>query len=560
MGRPGALPSPTSSNSSGTSATTWAPNCSSKPSSVRPINPSPHRCNTARVVAGPPRPVTTNPEASRPVAVSPTGKSPLLIATAVARLFFPQSASLGIDLGSISPTLLKKIVYAGSNGPSFRRASKDLRVLAEVTIDPKQVERLTEQIGQERLDERNADVAAWLARPLAERENPPPAVTPPQLAVVEMDGGRLQIRADADGPPDPSASADEPPDAPGETPKLGPPPAAKQPPGKVSLPGNDVAAATATEPDSPTERRAPSRHWREQKTGCLLQMSSTVSDTDPCPEIPAVFIDPLGALKLAQQIGHCVIPTGTPFQEVQPEDEEPAPDEENKTSGRAGRPEVETRRVLASRSDVHGFGPLLAATACVMGLFAASRRAFVADGLAENWSVYRRYFSRWTAVLDFVHAMTYVYAAAMAARPFAAGWPVYERWIGWVWAGQVSRVLEELTRRQQEVGVATKEDKDGSPRRVVQEALTYLSNHQDKMRYDAYRKQGLPLMSSHVESTVKQINYRVKGTEKFWSEAGAEAILQLRADYLSDDEPLEGFWQRRQEAATGQRRYRRRAG
>jgi hypothetical protein len=66
-------------------------------------------------------------------------------------------------------------------------------------------------------------------------------------------------------------------------------------------------------------------------------------------------------------------------------------------------------------------------------------------------------------------------------------------------------------------------------------------------------------MSSHVESTVKQINYRVKGTEKFWTEEGAEALLQLRADYLSDDEPMEAFWQRRQDAATGQRRYHRRS-
>jgi len=120
-------------------------------------------------------------------------------------------------------------------------------------------------------------------------------------------------------------------------------------------------------------------------------------------------------------------------------------------------------------------------------------------------------------------------------------------------------VIEELTARQQELGKATKEDKEGSPRRLVQETLTYLSNQQDKMRYDEYRKQGLPLMSSYVESTVKQINYRVKGTEKFWTEPGAEALLQLRADYLSDDEPLEDFWRRREAAATGQRRYRRSA-
>jgi hypothetical protein len=92
---------------------------------------------------------------------------------------------------------------------------------------------------------------------------------------------------------------------------------------------------------------------------------------------------------------------------------------------------------------------------------------------------------------------------------------------------------------------------------VVSKALTYLENHGDKMRYDAYRKDGLPITSSLMESAVKQINQRVKGTEKFWSEAGSEAVLQLRADHLSDGEPLADFCQRRQAPATGQRRYRR---
>ena len=54
---------------------------------------------------------------------------------------------------------------------------------------------------------------------------------------------------------------------------------------------------------------------------------------------------------------------------------------------------------------------------------------------------------------------------------------------------------------------------------------------------------------------VKQVNRRVKGAETFWSEDGAEALLQRRADQRSDDQPLDAFWQRRQAAATGQRRY-----
>ena len=37
------------------------------------------------------------------------------------------------------------------------------------------------------------------------------------------------------------------------------------------------------------------------------------------------------------------------------------------------------------------------------------------------------------------------------------------------------------------------------------------------------------MVSSYVESALKQFNYRVKGSEKFWTEQGAEEMLQLRA-------------------------------
>ena len=42
-----------------------------------------------------------------------------------------------------------------------------------------------------------------------------------------------------------------------------------------------------------------------------------------------------------------------------------------------------------------------------------------------------------------------------------------------------------------------------------------------------------------MESAVKEVNYRVKGTEMFWNNpAGAEAILQIRAAALCDDDRL----------------------
>ena len=384
-GPPGAPVSPTWSRWSSNSATTWAPNSSNLSSNARPNNPCHSLYGTARVAAGQPSPATPNREASRPTGASPIGKNPLPIATTVARLFFPQSKSLGIDLSSTSPTLLKKIVYAGSNGPAFQRGSIDLQVLAEVCVDAKRVERLTEQIGQERLAQRDALVTAYRERPLAQREDPPAGVTAPQRAVVEIDGGRLQIRK-------PDQQSRQPKPIAAELAK----PSVAEPLEPTATPGTDkasVTTATPSEPDDAWEQVVKSKHWREDKVGCLLVMKSEVRDVDPCPEIPAVFVDPLQSLKLAVQIGHAAVPQGTPFRVAQAEDDEAADaDERAEPSKRPGRPEVEKKRVVASRQDVHHFGPLLAATAAAMGLYAAARRAFVADGLSENCSVYKRYF------------------------------------------------------------------------------------------------------------------------------------------------------------------------
>lgn len=100
---------------------------------------------------------------------------------------------------------------------------------------------------------------------------------------------------------------------------------------------------------------------------------------------------------------------------------------------------------------------------------------------------------------------------------------MYVRWAGLVWRGEVAVVIEELRGRQQEVGEPTAQDKETSVRRVVKEGLTYLENQQGRMKYAEYRRRGLPITSSHVESEIKRINQRVKGTEKFWGTAGAEA-------------------------------------
>jgi hypothetical protein len=184
-----------------------------------------------------------------------------------------------------------------------------------------------------------------------------------------------------------------------------------------------------------------------------------------------------------------------------------------------------------------------------------SLRLVEGDGSDNVWGVWRKHFASFVPILDISHALSYVFASAMAGRPFADGWPCYVRWITWIWAGEVEKVIAELAQRQAALGWPQDQDGDTQPRRVVSTALGYLQNHQDKMRYPEYRRQGLPITSSYVESAVKQFNQRVKGTEKFWTEAGAEALLQLRADYLGTGTTVADFWRNRQDNASGQPRY-----
>jgi hypothetical protein len=520
--------------------------------------------------------------------------------------------------------------------------------LARLKITEKQVERVTERIGQERVDQRDSPVQAFVGLPVVEKFAAAVA-HPPDLAVVSMDGGRLQIRdwpsgeAGAGGvaTPPPSAEAAagvarravaaEPPEEagpagavprakptieagparsmwrakptiearrvrsmprakptiearPAESPGVTVPSAAAGPAGAVpgaepSVEAGPAGSAPVAEPAveagpagsapvaepaveagpagsapvaEPSPAQARSGHWREDKIGLLMTMTSQESAVDPCPEIPETFVNPLRIIKLARGFKKGCPPSGDAVADP-PETE----GEDSSECPEYTPPTVRVKSMVATRQKAESFGEILAAAAQARGFYGARRKAFLADGAECNWTAQKRWFSDFEPIIDFIHVLSYVFAAAMAGRPFAAGWEVYVRWMSWVWQGRVADVITELGRRQEELGPPAHDESETSPRRVVADALRYLKNNQERMRYDEYRRRGLPITSSHVESTVKQFNRRVKGTEKFWTEEGAEALLQLRADFLSETEPMEKFWQEREAGATGRRCYRR---
>jgi len=479
------------------------------------------------------------------------------------KAFFPQSRSLGIDQGHYSTSLLDLVCYAGANKPSFREASLDLGKIGNIAVHEKQVERLSKRIGAERLAERDEQVRRLLALPLAERCDAVPAgVQAPgmdQVAVIMADAGMMQLR----DPAEQAASGGTAGPLCGDLPATTGEEAQQATSAARGAEGGATAAAASPEnddepdEDDPDRDKPPSgRHWHEDKVGLVLTMRSPVQQSDPCPQIPETFLD-------ADRVATIVrgLKKSAPLKEEETSAtasaEEKEPEQADEEAAEYEGPKLEKRRVVASRQSWPLFGPMLASAAWLAGFATAPRKAFVADGARAIWRVWKTRFSSYVPILDFSHAMSYVYAAAKAVgEDVAAGWTLYAIWIVWVWQGKVNLVIEELQKWQEEHGRPEKGDAETSPRSVVNKTLGYLRNNQDKMKYDAYRQKGLPIVSSLVESMVKQISRRVKGTEKFWGEQGAEAILQLRADYLSDGDVMAGFWQRRQAAATGQRAYR----
>jgi hypothetical protein len=400
--------------------------------------------------------------------------------------------------------MYQRIVFAAAQAVSFAEASNALEELSELKLLPKRVWRAAKRIGEERVHECRDAAARYEQLPLpAQRESPVAQV--PRVACVQMDGGRFQQRARHVL----------------ETPHVSETPTSETP----ITEENASSSADSHEED----------FWCEYKAGVLLSMISEVHEVDPCPDLPVTFADPGKMREIAREIKGF-----TSESHVSIKAEEEAGQD---FKDRLGRPEVLVRSVVATSGDVHAFGPLLANAAYERGFHAASRKAFVADGSSTNWGVWRRYFSHYIPILDFVHALMYVYAAAMAGCNAPQGWLRYRDWAQWLWSGQVQRLLDALQQRQQEWGLPDPQEK-GTPRCQVANSLGYLTNQRSRMQYDEYRKQGLPITSSPIESTIKQINRRIKGTEKFW-DAGGDPMLHLVADRLSQTNVIRDFWSRR---------------
>jgi hypothetical protein len=397
-----------------------------------------------------------------------------------------QKLQLGTE--GYSPAVLRLLVRQAGKAASFKEASDDLRELARLAISPHHLGKLAERVGREWAAARDKDVQAFQKDELAATH-----AQPPQVATVMVDGGRVQTRAD-DG-------------APG-----------------VTDPG-----------------------WQEVKVACCQTLSSLVHATDPQPQPPAKFLDPLQAARLAAEMKSRSGPARSRAKKAEP----PPRPRRRRRKGRKGkrrRPVKLVRTVVASMATSETFGWHMAAEVQRRGLDRAQRKGYICDGQKYNWSLYELHLVAlgFLGILDFLHLLAYLYGAAQAVegKGSATAWTLYESWLRLAWAGRVQELLAGLRAGCTKLGPAPPDCSDEDPRKVVAEARGYVENNRSRMEYPEYRRLGLPISSAPVESVIKQVNRRMKGTEKFWLEGGAEAILQVRAAYLSEDGRTERYWAR----------------
>ena len=348
----------------------------------------------------------------------------------------------GLDEQTFSPHARDRIVLSAAETHSYARAELVLAVLSEIEISSRQINRLTDQSGEELRQQQQQRVALHERKELAVEVRNIPA-----LAVVETDGGRIRTRE--------------------------------------------------TEHGSGTHHPA----WKESKTALFMRMASEPHAHDPAPEPPESLRNRAYVGRLVQPMAGDTVPGSDAGELSANNAEEPLETVHDESPKRL------MRTCLASIDDRNTFGKMMQAEAHRKGFCQAHRKAFVADGRKCNWTIWKKHFCEFVPIVDFIHVVSDVYRAALAiAECEDFGFGLYADWMRACWQGRGDEVLAELTEWLDSQPPTPDELDDDDPREIVRRSLVYLSNNRQRMNYPDYRRQGLPVTSTLMESLIKERN------------------------------------------------------
>lgn len=146
-------------------------------------------------------------------------------------------------------------------------------------------------------------------------------------------------------------------------------------------------------------------------------------------------------------------------------------------------------------------------------------------------------FKRIELILDLLHVLEKLWAVSYVFHPEGSSEArefVRERILR-ILRGEVSQVVKGL--RQ----MTTKRKLKGQKKQTVLKVAAYYYRNRCRMRYDFYLQNGYPVASGSVEGACKNlVKDRMERSGMRWTLPMAEAVLQLRAVYLS--EHFDEYW------------------
>jgi hypothetical protein len=189
---------------------------------------------------------------------------------------------------------------------------------------------------------------------------------------------------------------------------------------------------------------------------------------------------------------------------------------------------VERIQYAATLANSHAFGRRMRTVAQAEGFEYCRSRALLGDGAEWIWREGAKHFPYTVEIVDLYHVLEYLWAVARARFPEAAA--------ATAWVDEQKKRLLKNEVKQVIAAVEEWETSRGEEAEVKEGTARYLRTQAARMEYGSYQAQGFHLGSGVAEAGCKQVvQARLKGAGMRWSEAGAEAMLHLRAAVCSSD-------------------------
>ncbi len=201
-------------------------------------------------------------------------------------------------------------------------------------------------------------------------------------------------------------------------------------------------------------------------------------------------------------------------------------------------PKEGSLRYVARRTAKGGFGQLLYALAQQSGLSRAKQIVVLGDGAPWIWKLVAEHFPGAVQIVDLYHAQQHVWEVASAVfGPSSQD--------ACIWAKEACTLLvhgklEELVAALGKL--PTIAPAAGESRSVPEKAVDYFTTNAERMRYPAFRAQGMHVGSGIAEAACKTVvDTRAKRAGMRWTPEGLDALLPLRTAKLNHT--YDEFWE-----------------